>query len=284
MPGRPHWWQWLTVLSFDAPLVALAWQSALAHGAGVTLHAHHRVILGAAVWLVYAADRWIEGWRLETGQIRTQRHLFYHRWRWPVAVIWSAVAVAALGLAVARLTRAEFISGLLLLVPVLVYLLSHQLAHRHLPWRAPKEICVALLFAAGVMLFPWAADHHILRGIALPLVLFGLLCLANCALISLWEGEVDRTHGQTSLALQFPEGAPLVHALPWVIAVLAAGATLRANASLAPALSCAAASGALLGAVDGAHRRIGRQLARVLVDVALMTPWVPLAWAWLRAR
>src|SRR4051812_37006106 len=150
VPGRPHWWQWLTVLSLDAPLVALAWQFALARSAGVTLRAHHWFILGAAVWLVYVADRWIEGWRLAPEQIRTQRHRFYHRWRWPVAVVWSAVAITALILTVVQLTRVEFIWGLLLLAPVLIYLLSHQLAHRHLPWRAPKEICVALLFAAGV--------------------------------------------------------------------------------------------------------------------------------------
>jgi hypothetical protein len=39
---------------------------------------------------------------------------------------------------------------------------------------------------------------------------------------------------------------------------------------------CAAASAGLLGIVDCAHVRCGRQLSRVLADVALMTPLVPL--------
>jgi hypothetical protein len=46
-PGRPHWWQWLTVLSLDAPLVAVAWQVALARSAGVALGGPHVFILGA---------------------------------------------------------------------------------------------------------------------------------------------------------------------------------------------------------------------------------------------
>jgi hypothetical protein len=274
VPGRPHWWQWLTVLSLDAPLVAVAWQAGLARAMGMRLRAHHGFILGAAVWLAYTADRWIEGWRLDPAQVRTQRHWFHQRWRGPVAVAWLAVLAATVTLSVDRLTSRELTAGLLLLGPVLAYLLSHQLVHRTHPWRAPKEICVALLFTGGAACFPAADRLPRLTGVAVPLTLFGLLCLADCALISLWEDDVDRAHGQTSLALQFPQGRPLVRALPWLIA--AAGTAFAAHGRLAPAgvTWCAAASGALLGGIDLAHRRLGRQLARVLADVALMTPFV----------
>jgi hypothetical protein len=40
-------------------------------------------------------------------------------------------------------------------------------------------------------------------------------------------------------------------------------------------MACGAASGALLGLVDLAEPRIGRVRARVLADVALMTPALP---------
>jgi hypothetical protein len=81
--GRPEWWLWPTILSLDAPAVALAWQSLLALVVGVKLAAHHSVLLGLSVWLAYAADRWIEGWRLTPQTVRTQRHAFFLRWRWP---------------------------------------------------------------------------------------------------------------------------------------------------------------------------------------------------------
>src|SRR5262245_35757149 len=96
---RPSWWQWPTVLSLDAPVVALLWQWLLARSARVTLGSAEAFVLGSSVWLAYAADRWIEGWRLAPDQIRTQRHAFYQRWRWPVAVTWSLVLAADLALA-----------------------------------------------------------------------------------------------------------------------------------------------------------------------------------------
>ncbi len=283
-PGRPHWWQWLTVLSLDAPLVAVVWQLALARVAGVVLRGHHTFILGASVWLAYAVDRWIEGWRVAPAQVRTQRHWFYQRWRWPTAVLWVLVLVTALGMSFTLLTRAELSAGLLLLGPVLVYLLSHQFIHRTHNWRAPKEICVAALFTIGVACFPVANNPAVLAELAPVLALFALLCFADCALISLWEDEVDRMHGQTSLALQFPRGRPVVRVLPWMIAVLGVTCTMHEPFRLVGLTACAALSGVFLGGLDLAHRRLGRQLSRALVDVTLMTPVVFLLWVWLRAK
>ncbi|HEY0862849.1 MAG TPA: hypothetical protein VGD97_02000 [Lacunisphaera sp.] len=271
-PGRPHWWQWLTVLSLDAPLVAIAWQVGLARAARLPLREHHGFILGAAVWLAYAADRWIEGWRLVPGQVLTQRHFFYLRWRWPVAVVWLLVLTVAVGVSVMRLTERELVTGLLLLVPVLVYLLSHQLVHRHHPRRAPKEVCVALLFAAGAICFPAARHPAVLLEQAGPLGLFALLCFTNCSLIAIWEGEVDRAHEQTSLALQFPRSHGLVRWLPWFIFALGLG--LAWHGPAAGLAGCAAASGALLGLLDRLHLRFGRQLSRALADLVLLTPFI----------
>jgi hypothetical protein len=264
------------VLSLDAPTVALVWQWLLARVAHTPLAWHHVFILGTAVWLVYAADRWIEGWRLVPEQILTQRHWFYLRWRWPVFAVWLLMVATGLTTAFTQLRPREIATGLIVLAPVLIYLLSHQLVHRDHPWRVPKELCVALLFAAGVSCFPIAREPGALRVLSVPLALFGTLCLANCALISLWETEVDRTHGQTSIALQYPRGHRLVRLLPWLLALLATGFAMHETGAGQIAVLCAAASGGLLGAIDLAHVRCGRQLARVLADMALITPLVPL--------
>ncbi|MFI5356044.1 MAG: hypothetical protein ACHQ4G_01790 [Opitutales bacterium] len=275
VPGRPYWWQWPTILSLDAPAVALAWQWMLARIAGNPLVWYHYQLLGAAAWLVYAADRWIEGWWIAPSEMQTQRHLFYQRYRWPTFGVWLAVALFSFGNAVVQLNDREFRTGIILVLPVLVYLFSHQLIHRHHPWRAPKEICVALLFAAGVACFTLARMPAAANRLAVPLALFGLLCFANCALISIWENEVDLRHGQTSLALQYPGGRKFVQALPWMIALLAAGFAGREAGAVRTAALCAVGSGLGLGAVDFLHRRCGRLLARVLADFALLTPVVP---------
>ena len=276
----PRWWQWPTVLSFDAPSVVLLWQALIAHEAGVALGPAPRFVLAASVWLSYAGDRWIEGWRLAPAQILTFRHAFSQRWRWPIAAIGTVVLAADLLVAERYLSAAELIAGLGLLGAVLAYLLSHQLVHRRIPWRLPKEVCVALLLTSGVALFVLAGHPALGRPAAGTLALFAGLCLANCALISVWEREVDRGHGQTSLARQFRRAAAFSRGLPWGLALLAAATAGAGPAAWRPSALCACASGLLLGLVDRREARLGRQAARVLADVVLFTPAIPLAcWA-----
>jgi len=272
IPGRPHWWQWPTVLSLDAPAVALLWQWLLARVAGVNLGWPQGFVLGTSVWLAYAADRWIEGWRLDPGQIQTQRHDFYQRWRWPLCFVWCAVLGADLAVAILGLASREFTAGLLLLLPVIAYLLSHQLVHRHHLWRVPKELCVALLLGGGVSVFLFARPGVTVRPLLGPLGLFTLLCFANCALISLWEQDVDEAHGQTSLVLQFRRGRRFARGLPWVLALAALAFAPAASGPVRTVLVCAVLSGGLLGLLDLAQSRLGPRPARVLADVALMTP------------
>ena len=275
--GRQRWWQWPTVLSLDAPAVVLCWQGLVAHLAGVELGAAPRFVLGASVWLSYAGDRWIEGWRLAPAQVQTFRHAFSQRWRWPIAAGGTLVLAADLAVAERYLPPPDLIGGLALLGAVLAYLLSHQLIHRRISWRLPKEACVALLLTSGVALFVVAGRLFLLRPLAEPLGFFAGLCLANCALISLWEREVDRGHGQTSLVRQFRHAPAFSRALPSL-----AGRPRRAAAAVAgppaerTAALCVGASGLLLGLVDRLEVRLGRQAARVLADVALLTPAAPL--------
>lgn len=278
--GRPYWWQWPTILSLDAPAVAVSWQWLFAHTTEATLGWFHHLILGGAVWLAYSADRWIEGWLLPREQVQTQRHSFYQRHRWTTFGVWLAVFLGNVFLSLRFLNMAEFQAGLILLGPVLIYLLSHQLVHRHHPLRVPKELCVALLFAAGVSIFSFTQIELQLHLEGLLLVLFGLLCFADCTLISVWENEVDLRHGQTSLALQYPGARWLVHALPWIIAAIALVFAWREQDHLRTASLCAATSALLLALVDIFHRRNGWQLSRVLADFVLLTPLV--AWGYLQ--
>ncbi len=272
----PRWWQWATILSLDAPMVSLLWQAALARVAGVGLGWPHAVVLGATVWLAYVADRWIEGWRLDWPDIRTGRHYFYRRHRWPVAAVFALVLAADIVVAFTQLTWTEIATGMLLTVPVLFYLLSHQFVHRHRRWRLPKELCVAALLTGGVCVFLLQSDH--VAELASAASLFALLCFTNCALISSWERDVDLSHGQTSLAIDAHAHSWAIPQLPWMIGVIAAAASASgAGASREVALS-ALASAVLLAVVDRLERRAGWEPARVLADVALMTPILPLLW------
>ncbi len=273
--SRPRWWLWPTILSLDAPAVVVLWQAVIARSGSVDTSATEIAVLGSSVWLAYAADRWIEGWRLVPENIRTHRHRFYQNGRWPIFALWVSVLGLDLAAALRGLSHAALRDGSLILVPVAAYLLSHQLVHRKFPLRAPKEVCVALLLGCGATVFAVSRPGADVHAMAVPLILFVLLCFANCALISVWENEVDRSHGQTSLALQFGRAAAVSRALPWLIVALSGAVWYAGVPHAGTAAACAAASGALLGLVDRAEHRMGWIAARVLADVSLMTP---LAW------
>lgn len=272
----PRWWQWPTVLSLDAPAVVVLWQWMLASVARVELRWFHAFVLGASVWLAYGADRWFEAWRLPPECVQTTRHRFYQRRRWQCAAVWMLGLVADLAVAIPRLNRREIAAGLMLLAPVLGYLLSHQLVHRHHRWRPPKEICVAMLLGGGAAVFVAAQPAAVLKPLVSPLILFTALCFVNVALISAWEHEVDLTQGQTSLAHQFPGGATFGRLSPWIIALVSVAMALVATGAAHTAILCVAGSSLLLVLVDRSETQLGCRMARVLADLVLLTPLVPL--------
>jgi hypothetical protein len=162
-------------------------------------------------------------------------------------------------------------------VPVLAYVLSHQLVHRHHGWRVPKELCVAALLAGGAAVFLRPSAHPV--ELVISASLFGLLCFANVVLISLWEREVDRSQGQTSMAIDLDDatGAWAIRQVPWIVAVLGLVLAVESTGALADVALAAAVSAVLLVVTDRLERQYGWPLARVLADVCLLTP---LAWLW----
>ena len=276
-PGlRPAWWQWPTVLSLDAPAISIAWLVLLARSSGVDLGWAPVFVLGASVWLAYAADRSIEGWRLPPENVRTPRHAFYQRWRGPVSVIWGVVFTCDLSIALLYLPQAQLLAGGALTAAVAGYLFSHQLVHRERRWRVPKEICIAGLLAGGPALF--LVDATRLSAVSSPLALFAGVCFVNCALISWWEQDVDRIHRQSSLALE-SRHASWIPWTPWILAGAAAAVAMAGGVSI-PIAGCAMASAIAMGVIDRLAPGLGWPLARVLADGALLTPLVPL---WLPA-
>jgi len=261
--------------------VSLVWQEWFARGLGIHLRVPERIVLGTSVWLAYTADRWIEALRFDPNELQTQRHKFAARWRWPLFTSWVLIFIADVVLAFTRLSAREIQIGFALLAAVGAYLLSHQLYHRHHRWRLPKELCVGLLITAGALLFPVASPEANWPVLWMTVPHFVALCFVNCLLISGWEREVDVVHGQQSLALepQLDRAFRWVPLLPWLLALESA-----VLATLAPPdfvrdprwahafFGTIALSFALLGAVDRAETRIGRQLARALADVVLLTP------------
>ncbi|MBC2593648.1 hypothetical protein H5P28_05170 [Ruficoccus amylovorans] len=254
--GQLCWWQWPNVLAVDAALIAVIWQQWLGRP-GMAAGA----VLGLSVWLMYTGDRWLDVRGLPPERILTARHRFARRWAMELLVVWGAVLVAAAVLSVVGLTVAQFSAGVALLGVCVLYSVA---VHRHL--RVPKELLVALIFAAGTGIFPLTWDHLAFRldGLA---ALF-LLAFANCSLIAFRELSIDREMGRTSLARQHP--ASRVWAFRGLVVAFALGVVMAVGASPQYLMVSVCAAGMFALGMGG--RRLSPELFRVLADLILLLP------------
>ncbi len=262
--GTP-WWLWWNVLSLDAPTVALIWAVVFARVGGIQLGAASEVVLGLAVFLIYAVDRLLDGWDASSGADLQERHLFCARHRRVFVVSATLAAAGILWMAARALPTAETRAGAALASIVAVYILVIQV-WGGLAVRLPsKEWAVGFLFAAGTTLPLWSRPGKLEGGTWLLIILFGLLCALNCLLIDSWESST--TGRDASAGRNLPVGA-----LP---AILGLGAAIlswseRIHAVQAQAFSAIALGAILLLVLNEQRQRISRPALRVLADAALV--------------
>jgi hypothetical protein len=264
LAGTP-WWLWWNLLSLDAPTVALVWAAVFARVGGIQLGAASEVVLGLAVFLIYAIDRLLDGWNAASGADLQERHLFCARHRRVFVVSATLAAAGILWMAARALPITETRAGVALASIVAVYILAIQV-WRGLATRLPsKEWAVGILFAAGTTLPLWSRAGKLESGIWLLIIMFGLLCALNCLLIDSWESEIPARNSAS--AGHLPVGT-------WS-AILGLGAAIfswseRIHAAQAQAFSAIALGAILLLVLNEQRRRLSRPALRVLADAALV--------------
>lgn len=287
------WWLWWNILSFDAPMVAVAWALVFAQSAGVALAAAETTALGLVVWLIYTVDRLLDGqsglmsishggfaWREEGGAFGPplrQRHVFHHVHA--NAIAWTAAGVAAFT-AILVLTRiGEQVLKLALPVgsTLVLYMAWVHLDRRRVLARLPKEVAVGTLFAAGVALPVWVRIGARRWEFSLLALLFAAACTLNCVAIEKWERARGRSRdSETGAAAGGESVTPILGSGKFAIA-LAVCATLitpvvRLRGEFSAIGAAVAVSALLILVLDLMRERISADGLRVLVDVALLAP------------
>ncbi len=259
------WWAWLTVLSLDAPLVAIAWQALLAESFQLALRPVHSLLLFAVVWLIYVADRCFDSVVIDEAQ--TERHAFYKRHFRPVVFVAIFVAIVVLFVAVRGLEPTLFLHGCLLSGIVLLYLANLHLLKEPI-LLLPKELQIGIVFAVGTGLSLWSQlDASTVVLFSLATLCFASLCFLNCSFISLWEKSVDVLHQQPSLA-RTTDVHKLSNVLQLaVISLCALSLLLPFDLSLKIAFGLSSMGLWLVN-----YTKISTKLKRVLADVVLMSP------------
>ena len=185
-PRRPRvpLWAWPSVLSVDAPAVAVAWSWATADAAGASFTWRHAAVVGLATAAVYLVDRRLDVARLAGGRPTPLRHAWSAARPGRTSAVAGTAGVVALALA-ARLPLASLAWGLAVAVAAAgLVLVSGRTASG--PRRRPtwRPLAVGLVFAGGVGV-PAAAGSptEVLAALA------GLAAVAalNVAMIAAWE-------------------------------------------------------------------------------------------------
>jgi hypothetical protein len=266
------------LLSLDAPTVAALWAWSLARALDRTVPPAALAILFAGTWLLYVADRILDGLHQPAPRLR-ERHFFYIRNR--AAAIAAAIPVAALltWLIIARMLPAARLADLVIFAIAcayfaLVHLPRHTLCRAIERW-FPKELIVALVFASATAVPAFARiPLHLTSGkstLAILALLFAALCWLNCIAIEKWELNPASPPATNNVARCAQQHLRAV-SVALVSTALCAGAFFLHGANTpAAALSLAAAVSATLLLLLDRHPLSALRL-RIAADAALLTP------------
>jgi hypothetical protein len=276
--------QWWHLLSLDAPTVAALWSWFFARAMHLHLPLVSAILLALGTWLLYVADRILDG--LRKGETLRERHHFHARHR--TAFLSAASLLLAL-LAWAVLTRMRpealrdnlWVGMFVVLYLVAVHHRINSLGGPVAP-RLPKELAVAILFAAATAVPAWSRLGP--RGLGkeqlAPAVLFfAVLCWINCVSIEKWEaGGVSPTRGNPHPSTLWA-GLHLRSIVTVIAMVSIAAALLAPTRGLMAVYLAALLSSGLLFVLDACSSHLSPLHLRIAADAALLTPlaFLPIA-------
>ncbi|MGC1479905.1 MAG: hypothetical protein WA771_05350 [Chthoniobacterales bacterium] len=276
-PGSPpqSGWRWylvLNVLHLDAPLITVVWQALFARSVGYELLLAERLALFLAVWIVYAGDRVLDGYRLSIGPTTAARHRFSRRHSRSLIRLIATAILAEVALAF-FLPLHVLLGGATLGLVVVGYFLWNQLAGTRFGRGWSKEVVVSLVFAGGAALVP------LVQAFSWPLLAevlgFAAVCYANCLLIARLERDRDRDRGERSIAGHLrPDARPSQPLTAFLATVLTLALIILGPNVVGVTLL---ASVLLLALAPLIEDRCGRDATAAWADLALLTPICTLA-------
>jgi hypothetical protein len=275
----------------------------MARALGVHLPLSSPLLLAIGTWLVYVADRILDGLLAGSSSSLRERHFFYARHRRAFLIAAIPAGLLLLWLILTRMNRAARHEDVAVFGVALLYFCA---IHAHGPaaerW-LPKELAVGVVFAVATAVPAWSrlplAQDVRMDGpggcrpvLALMVLFLAALCWLNCVAIEKWErkGDGGRVLG-AQLRLAGESSGPHRTTL-WaqrhlraltgglaLAATLAAGAALLTgpySASLAIFLACAV-TGVCLLALDHQHASLSAFSLRIAADAAMLSPVLFLA-------
>ena len=264
--------EWWHLLSLDAPTVAALWSWFFVRAMHLHLSLIQALLLPLGTWLLYVADRILDGLRQSQPALLRERHHFHARHR--TTFLWAASFLALLlGWSVLTHMRPEALRDDLYIG---VFALAYLFAVHFGVSRLPKELAVAVLFAAATAVPAWSRLNggNGLGGagggsgkaqLAPAIIFFALLCWMNCVGIEKWEG--GNLHATTRWA-----GLHLRPIVTMTALFSLAAALLAPSRGLMTVYLAGFLSSGLLFVLDARSSHLSPLHLRIAADAALLTP------------
>jgi hypothetical protein len=254
------------LLSLDAPTVAALWSWFFVRAMHLRLSLIQALLLPLGTWLLYVADRILDGLRHPQGELLRERHHFHARHRTAFLLAASFLGVLWVWFVLTRMRPEAFRDDSWIGLFALFYLLA---VHCRVPG-LPKELAVGVLFAAATAVPAWsrlsAGSLFGKEQLAPAILFFALLCWINCVGIDKWEGG-NRPHAMTRWA-----GLHLRPIVTMIAFFSLAAALLAPSRGLMAVYLAAVFSSGLLFALDVRSSQLSPLHLRIAADAALLTP------------
>jgi hypothetical protein len=260
----------------DAPTVAALWCWSFARVAHIQLPTLGPFLLAVGTWLVYVADRILDGLDHANHERLRERHYYYLRHRKAFLVAGAMVSPVFAWIVLTRLPPAVWLGdAAIFAVAALYFLLVHAHGRAAERW-LPKEFAVGVLFAAATAVPAWARVTGERLALAPIVAVFAVLCWLNCVAIESWESAPasDSPHTMTVWAARHLQSLTIITAaLALALALASLGNVPRFCLLLASALSAL-----LLFWLARRRQYMTPMQLRISADAALLTPILFLAW------
>ncbi|HMD22254.1 MAG TPA: hypothetical protein VKH40_18150 [Alloacidobacterium sp.] len=262
------------LLSLDAPTVAALWCWSFGRVAHIDLPRLGPLLLAVGTWLVYVADRILDGMDRANLERLRERHFFYLQHRTAFLMMGAIVSPVFAWVVFTRMSPAVRLEdAAVFAVAALYFLLVHAHGRAAERW-LPKELAVGVLFAAATAVPAWARIAGERLSLVPVVVVFALLCWINCVAIESWESSADLAHTTTAWAARHLHGLSLTTGL---LSLALAAAGLHDGMRLCLLLA-SAVSALLLFWLAHARRHLTAMQLRIGADAALLTPLLFVAW------
>ncbi len=275
--------QWWHLLSLDAPTVAALWSWFFARAMHLHLPFVSAMLLALGTWLLYVADRILDG--LRQGETLRERHHFHARHR-TAFLSAASLLLALLAWSVLTRMRPEALrDNLWVGMFAVLYLVA---VHRRINFlgsvapRLPKELAVAILFAAATAVPAWSrlGPGGLEKEQLAPAVLFfAALCWSNCVSIEKWEASGLSPEGGNSHPSTRWAGLHLRFIVIVIAMVSIAAAVVAPTRGLMAVYLATLLSSGLLFVLDARSSQLSPLHLRIAADAALLTPlaFLPMA-------